>query len=170
VQVRGSNVKLSAVNLPQLYGDSRTYQLPVIAARDDVSIFDGSNSAITGLVIAGDEYEVLHGSQDTTLNLQGKVVAGELSIAPRSEWYQSTDWWRARLTSFMQQLSGANPTRYFPQWLKDNYSLDYAPKITIKPDPASITYHWQDWTQPLFVAHPDDGGLRWDIIDWRDNP
>ena len=170
VQVRGSNVRLSAVNLPQLYGDSRTYQLPVIMARDDVSIYDGSQSAITGLMVAGDEYEVLNGSQGTTLSVQGKLLTAELSIAPRSEWHQSTDWWKARLTSFMTQLNGAKPARYFPQWLKNNYSLDYVPKITIKPDPASVTYHWHDWTQPLLVAHPDDGALRWDIIDWRDNP
>ena len=47
---------------------------------------------------------------------------------------------------------------------------DLAASIVVRPDPAGVSYHWLDWSQPLFVLHPDDGGLKWDLIEWQDNP
>ncbi|HRX80489.1 MAG TPA: hypothetical protein P5307_15575, partial [Pirellulaceae bacterium] len=66
------------------------------------------------------------------------------------------------------QLGGSSPNPYFPTWPQTNHALDYQPKLTIQPDPSSVSYHWHDWSKPLFEAHPDDGGLRWDLLEWQD--
>ena len=49
-------------------------------------------------------------------------------------------------------------------------SLNYAPKMTIAPDTTAYNNHWFDMTAgPVFVVNSTDTGLRWDLVDWRDN-
>ena len=44
------------------------------------------------------------------------------------------------------------------------------PTLTVKPDSTPITYHWSKGNDPVYVPHDDDEGLRWDMIDWKENP
>ncbi|MCA9121089.1 MAG: LamG domain-containing protein [Planctomycetaceae bacterium] len=168
IEIRGTGIKVAPISLPALYGDSTIYQLPSVMARDDVEIYDGSSSSLNGLVMAWDDLQCFQGKQSTTMNLTGQVVVGELEVAGRSEWDQSSFWWDSRHKEFLAQLSASSAVPYFPVWLQANHGLDYQPKLTIQPDPANVSYHWHDWTKPLFEAHPDDGGLRWDLLEWQD--
>lgn len=170
VQLRGTRIKMIPTTLPSIYGDSTVRQLPTILSGDDIEVYGGSDSTVTGLVMAWDDLECLQGSQSTTLNIEGQVAAREFEIQARNEWDQSSSWWKTRLHDFLTQLDGRSPVLHFPVWLKQEHGLDYEPKITIQPASATVTNHWHDWSQPLFVAHPDDGGLRWDVIRWVDNP
>jgi hypothetical protein len=47
---------------------------------------------------------------------------------------------------------------------------DPKPLLTIKPDPSPVTYHWKKPYDPIYVPHPTDSGLRWDLVEWTDNP
>jgi hypothetical protein len=170
IQVRGTNVNVLPFDLPLLYGDSTKRQLPSVIAGDDVEVHDGSSSSLQGMIMAWDDLECFEASQATSLSVAGRVVVAELELQSRSEWNQSSSWWKSRLRDFLLQLDDADAIAYFPKWIKHDRDLDYEPKLSLKPDPAGVSYHWPDWSEPLFQAHPDDGGLRWDLIDWRDNP
>jgi hypothetical protein len=110
------------------------------------------------------------GSQQTAFTINGKVVANNFYSDARTEWIRTPSWWRARTTEFLDQLASGSPILYFQSWLESNYGLDPAPKLIVQPDPAAPSYHWPTWSQPLFVAHPDDGGLRWDVLEVREVP
>ncbi|MCA9141443.1 MAG: LamG domain-containing protein [Planctomycetaceae bacterium] len=168
IELRGTGIKVAPVSLPSLYGDSTIYQLPSIIARDDVEVYSGSSSSLSGLVMAWDDLQCFQGKQSTALSVTGQLIAGELEIEARDEWDQSSSWWDSRHKEFLAQLGGSSPNPYFPTWLQTNHALDYQPKLTIQPDPSSVSYHWHDWSKPLFEAHPDDGGLRWDLLEWQD--
>ena len=170
LDVDGDNVTIIPVNLPAIYGDGATYQLPVAIVADDIHVTSGSSGTLTGMALTWDDTEVSHGSQDTSFEMQGRLVAGEFEVQGRSQWDQSTSWWKTRLNKFMDQLAEPNAEPYFPLYVEADKELVQRPKIVFRPDPAAPSYHWHDWSQPLFVAHPDDGGLRWDLLDWQDDP
>ncbi len=49
-------------------------------------------------------------------------------------------------------------------------SLSYNPKLTVAQDTTAYNDHWFDMTAgPVFVVNSTDAGLRWDLVDWRDN-
>ena len=165
VELRGTGIRIEPLSLPSLYGDSTVYQLPSVIARDDIEVYDGSSSSLRGLVMAWNRLQCSQGQQSTEMFVTGQVIAGEFKVAARDEWDQSSSWWKLRHQTFLDQLDTASPTLYFPEWLSQNHGLDYEPNLTIQPDSPTIRYHWHDWSQPLFEAHPDDGGLRWDLLD-----
>jgi hypothetical protein len=162
VYIDGNNVTFEAVQLPPLVDDSNTYELPAVASKDDIYMENHSSGSIKGVVYAGDDYEVLHAYTDVQLHLTGKLVCRELQFKPNETWHLLN--WISALSEFKEQ--GA--TAYFPQWVEQNRGLASNPMLTVKPDTSGVIHHWHDWTQPLFVPHPDDGGLRWEVIDWRD--
>ena len=51
---------------------------------------------------------------------------------------------------------------------------DPNPRLTIKPDRTEVRYHWHKPGDPIFVPHDDDAednvGLRWEIVEWTENP
>jgi len=170
VEIRGQGVKIEPVDLPRLYGDTTTYQLPSIIARDDLRVFDESSSSISGLALCWDDFEIEQCDQNVRLDFQGKLIAGEVELRARNEWDRSSTWWKERLREFLLQTRGPAAIPFFPKWLRENRDLDYKPAFVLKADPAGVSYHWHDWSRPLFVPDPDDGGLRWDLVRWRDNP
>jgi hypothetical protein len=170
IELRGTGIHVTPLSLPSLYGDSTVYQLPSVVARDDVEVHEGSSSSLSGLVMAWDDLQCFHGEQSTEMSLTGQVIAGELEIEYRDEWDESSSWWDSRHKEFLNQLGLTSPIPYFPEWLRENHGLDYEPKLTIQPDASSVRYHWHDWSKPLFEAHPGDGGLRWDLLEWQDGP
>jgi len=168
IDLRGTGINIAPLSLPSLYGDSTVYQLPSVIARDDVKVRDGSSSSLSGLVMAWDKLKCSNGQQSTEMSVTGQVIVRGLEVEARREWDQSASWWDSRHKEFLSQLDAASPIPYFPEWLKENHGLDYEPKLTIQPASAGVSYHWHDWSKPLFEAHPDDGGLRWDLLEWRD--
>ena len=168
IELRGQGIHIAPLSLPLLYGDSTVYQLPSLMARDDIEVYDGSSSSLSGLIMAWDDLQCFQGQQSTAMSVTGQVVVGELEIEGRDEWDTSSAWWDSHHKEFLAQLGSSSAVSFFPVWLKTNHGLDYEPRLTIQPDPTGVRYHWHDWSQPLFAAHPDDGGLRWDLLDWQD--
>ena len=39
-----------------------------------------------------------------------------------------------------------------------------------KPDATPARYHWRNSQDPVYVADPNDGGLRWDLREWTETP
>jgi Concanavalin A-like lectin/glucanases superfamily len=168
IKLKGNGISLEPVSLPPLYGDSTVYQLPSMIAFSEIEIHHESSSSLRGLIMTWDELRCQDGKQSTTMQMTGQLIAGKLTVESRDEWDQSSSWWNSQHTSFLGQLDAASPTIYFPQWLDEQHDLDVTPRLTIQPDSAKPYYHWHDWTKPIFVAHPDDGGLRWDLLKWQD--
>jgi hypothetical protein len=65
-------------------------------------------------------------------------------------------------------LSSGDP--YFPPWVQANASLSQQANIRFRPDATAVTYHWPGGSNPIFVPHPDDDGLLWDMLRWTENP
>jgi hypothetical protein len=42
--------------------------------------------------------------------------------------------------------------------------LTVKPALTIQPDSSGVKYHWQDWSQPVYVKASADEGLRWNVV------
>lgn len=169
VYLAGNNIHLSPVSLPPLHGDNTPNQLPVAIVADDFRVLPTHGGSISGMVLTKDEFDWLSGSQSSRLDFRGKLLSGELRLRERSEW-DSVDsgQWEERLTQFIQQLSGGEA--YFPQWLAAEHNLSPEPGIVIRPADNPVNYHWPNWDDPIFVAHPSDEGLRWEIVRWIDNP
>ncbi len=168
LHVNGEAVNLRAADVRPLHNSSEAIRLPVLLVKDDLRIHDGSNSQIDGVVAVWDDYEIRSGSQAVVHQLKGHLIARELKIRGRSEWASGDSWWRARANHFLLQLGQASPIPYFPMLVDSVNGLNVAPQLTIDPPAGSQVQHWNDWDQPIFVKHPDDEGLRWDLIEWTD--
>lgn len=110
--------------------------------------------------------------------LIGRIVAKDVKIAGRQQWDQPSGWWNGRYNDFRGQEDHPDGTPYFPAWLNEKSGLNPEPQLGIRPDPAEPRYHWKNRDDPIYVPHPDDAtplepdspGLRWDLLDWTDNP
>jgi len=167
LDIDGANAQLSAVAMPPLYGTDAPIRLPAAIVQDDFTLRTDASADIDGTVLAADNFEVESGGDSVYCNLQGRVVAREVILGGRTPWDYSPSWWRDRLGDFLlASQNSVNTTTTFPQWLESQYGLAVEPQIKITP--GSQHLHWTDWSQPIYAAHPDDGGLRWEMIRWID--
>lgn len=124
--------------------------------------------------------EVCFGPADATgtvVTIRGRVVAREVHIHGHSNWAKrSSNWWEKRYDEFQAQLPDKP---YFPLWLQQREpELVWWPSSTIKPEPADtdadrdndVWYHWKNSYDPIYMPHPDDEGLCWELLEWTDNP
>ena len=172
IQVQGNNVTLTPFDLPAL-DSGGTVQLPVAIVADDIWVYEPDGTSIRGLAVASDDFEIRKGTEDTRFSYEGRIIVQELKLYGRSQWDMYAATWSSLIERFMDQLydtSDSNHSRYFPRWLGNVSSREPEPQLTIKPDPKSPSYHWQDWSQPVYVPHPNDVGLVWDLLEWTDNP
>ena len=90
-------------------------------------------------------------------------------IREREPW--DTTNWTESYAQFQAELADeSTPTvPYFPVWMGQR-GRDPKPLLTFKPDPEPVRYHWQNWNEPIFQPDPNDDGLRWDLLEWTDNP
>ena len=175
LEVYGRNGSILPVDLPPLEHPDATadvpVRLPTLVVSDDLQFNTGSQSTIEGLVLVADAFRVQEASQDeTSLSFRGKVAAKNVEIQRRSPWNQSELWWNLQFTWFMMHYNEEHAIRTFPTWLQYVCGLKPQPRIVIRPDADEIRYHWQNTNDPIYVPHPDDGGLRWELPDWTDNP
>ena len=168
----GRNIQLQGVTLPMLDGSTQGTQLPAAIVRDDMNVASGAGATINGLVAVGARYYVQQsGSSGTSLTHYGKLFCRKLALEGRNEWVQSDSWWRDRLTEFLNQwlTAGTTPNPYFPEYLRSQ-SLAPEPLTVIKSASTPVAYHWHNWSNPLFVPHPNDSGLCWNLLQWQENP
>ena len=169
LNLAGDDISISAVALPPLHGTTTPVQLPAVIIADDLAIGDHPGSSIAGAAVVADEFRFAAGSQTAQCAMQGRLVAQQLRLEGRTEWNAVTSsQWESRLTTFISQLSSG--TAYFPDWLSTEHGLNSQPQLTISPPIEEVTYHWHDWNNPVFIPHPDDDGLRWELIRRIDSP
>jgi hypothetical protein len=164
--VQGTNSQLSAPDLPALYGSTTPIQLPVLQC-EDFTVSGGCNATIRGFAGVYDKFEVLSGTETTRFNLTGRLVAEEIRFGGRTQW--STFDWKVSHIAFLLQFALGD--KFFPEYAARS-GRNHQPLLTVRPDPSPVTYHWKrsDATETVYVAHPDDPGLRWDLLEWVDAP
>lgn len=170
IRIQGVNVSLTARALPMLEGSNTVYQLPAAIVRDDFHVYSGANCRVRGAVLAWDDFSFLRGDAGTKCDFQGRVVANRMNFLGRASWDLALLTWQTELLNFNLQKSLTGGTPYFPRYLQRRFGMDPDPLLTIKPDTAEVVHRWQNFSQPVYIAHPDDAGLQWNLIDWTDNP
>ena len=175
INISGTGVQWTGMNLPNLEGSSGAYQLPVAMVKNDVVVSSASVSTISGLVIAWNQFVVSSGSKGTVLTVTGRVFADGFGINSRTEWNALAEaTWQQSLNDFLNQY---NPLlfalglseQYYPRWMERSpYLLAAAPKLNFVP-PANVTYHWPNWSQPIYVKADSDAGLRWNLVAWGES-
>lgn len=163
----GTEVEIKPVDLPAVYPDTRPVQIPVVMTRRDFQITAGARGRITGLVAAWRRFEVAAESQgNPCVETACRIVAHDLHICALEEWKsKSRDWWKDKNDRCMWY-------ELFPPFVKRNGNLEYAPRIVIRPGTRSINYHypWLNPNNPIYIPLPEDGGLRWEVVGWTENP
>jgi hypothetical protein len=161
----GTGVEINGLNLLPLSGNSTVYQLPASLIRNDLVIKNNSSSRVRGLVMNWSNFEIDSGSQSTVFDLQGRLFTEDLSIAPRTEWTDlSGGNWQSEYSDYKNQTA----LKYFPDWMAASpYKLNPQPRIKFQP-PTAVSYHWPDWSQPIYTKAAGDAGLRWNIVSWKE--
>ena len=168
LSVFGTGVEFQGYNLPALEGSSQVKQLPALLVRDDFVMYDGTGTTIRGLAVVWDQLSVGNGSVSTQLNLTGKLVTSSLKIGERDEWGNlSNGNWVSSLNNFLGQVLNVTGIKYYPQYLHQRNGLAYQPQLNIKQSTDGTQYHWQDWSQPIYVKGATDTGLRWHVKSQR---
>jgi len=193
LNVQGTENSLAAVDLPALYGSSEPVQLPVVIAENDVVSETGNESTLNGMIWAGDKFQQNPKLNAGQMEIEGSVIAKEVQLQGNYYWagLGTTIWQDAvgllRLQEFgtlgVGMMGIANWTfymflpdetyEYLPEMMEAALSNGTGlmdPTLTLQPESTPVSYHWHDWSGPIFVPHPDDGGLRWDLIEWTDSP
>jgi len=168
VSILGNNVEFQGYNLPPLDGSSEVVQLPALLIRDDFVVYSGTGTTIKGLAMVWDQFRVDDGAVSTRMNLTGKLVTRSLAFGERNEWENLINGtWSSSLSNFLGQLLNPFSIKYYPQYFQQQTGLSYQPKLTVKPDTSPVRYHWQDWSQPIYVKGAGDSGLRWQVMSQR---
>jgi len=173
IHIFGHNVHLRPCYLPPVEGTDKMVSLPVGIVEDDIRIHPGAGGSLSGMLLAWGDFEVQSDLQyDINLQMQCRIVAKQFLFRGRTDWARWNGWWDILCDEFERQLAW-NEGRllgYFPVWLDWSIGLDPDPRLRIKPDPRPTRYHCQIGKNPIFVPHPDDDGLRWEVLEWTENP
>lgn len=170
IRITGQNVLLQGQALPPIEGATVPTQLPVAIVKDDFHVLSSAQAAVRGVVVAFDEFSFIRGDVDTRFDMQGRAICNKLYLYGRASWDLSLLQWQTDLLTFNTQKLLAGGIRYFPEWMKNLRGMDPNPLLTIKPDSPEIVHHWHAWDRPVYTASAEGVGLRWNLIDWIDNP
>jgi hypothetical protein len=163
-------VTWNTVDLPLVDGDTTARQLPVaIAPKEFLLKKDITTVQMKGAVVAGDKFDVEIGAGAPQFTLQGALIAKGVNVWERSHWPLTAETWRSHMRDFLKQKNVQGGIAYFPLWLASTGSIPTAPQCTIKRDAAGPTYHWPDFSKPIFEKKSGDEGLRWRIVSWKDD-
>lgn len=169
IEVHGDAVQLEPVDLWPLDGTSEPVHLPALVSADDLRFHSGCRAELKGLVLARDDFDVRVAHQnEIALRIEGHASGRDLYLLPRDPWDRSESGWNEVWQEFWsQRLSGI---AWFPEWLRQNTNLVPEPRVVFAPPSRPIRYHYYSPDQPIYVAHPDDAGLRWNLVRWTMNP
>ena len=168
INIEGANVRFEPVELPAVDGSQDPVRLPVATCQNFV-VKPSANGSVAGLLAVFDKFEISKSPETVRFAITGRVITRKLYIKERQPW--ETLNWEDYYEDFEDQLDGAEGpvVPYFPVWMGYR-GRDPQPLLTVKPDPAPVRYHWHDPQYPVYVPHPDDDGLRWDLLEWTENP
>jgi hypothetical protein len=99
--------------------------------------------------------------------LLGKILFKDFHFNERWEWAWCLDW-QDKYNDFRAQDAQPDGVRWFPQWLALHSDLRPEPQFGVRPDPNAPRYHWKNRQDPVYVPHPDDEGLCWELLKWTD--
>jgi hypothetical protein len=169
VVLSGTNIRFQPVSLPALYGSTQPVQLPVLVAADDVYVLGNTSGSVDGAMIAGDLLSFEEGEQDLSMPIRGRVVTRSLAVKERNEWNLGGAQWDSYWAQFSAQLAFPNANPYFPRWLETR-GLRIQPLLTVARESTPVRYFVPQGPNTLVVyaPHPDDGGLRWEMLSWTD--
>ncbi|MBN2217962.1 MAG: hypothetical protein JW719_11360 [Pirellulales bacterium] len=164
--------QFTSVDMPPLHGSDEPVRMPVLSA-DKLTVESTSATTIEGLVAVFDTLEIKKSPTTLPFNLTGRLVTKKLYIREREPWELAD--WTDLYNQWRTETSGSVP---FPSWLQQPpRGYNPAPQITIGPDSTPVQYDWNDWDNPIYVPHDDDvtdessqPGLRWEMLQWRENP
>lgn len=167
VLLSGGTIDVGTIDLLPLHGEEEPVQLPAVVARDFFL------DAVCGATVRGNsvvhrDFEVVPGHSSTILvNMDGKMVVRRLRVRGRTNWKNAP--WSTIYLLFSLQVNPSGGAQYLPlfAWA---YGYQAFPILQIRPDTTAVRDHWQDLSEPIYVPHPDDGGLRWDLVSWIDSP
>ena len=103
--------------------------------------------------------------------MTGGVFCKKLSLDGRSSWVQNQTNWQSAYSAWNGTLIKLGQNWYFPGWLNNNRSawgIYLTPRLIFSATPAGVTNHVPDFSQPIYVPHSEDGGLRWDVVKWQE--
>lgn len=166
VIISGTNVQISGIPLPAMENSSTAYHLPTVMAAELIQFNSGCQANVSGLIMAWQNLDIDRGNADTIVNITGRAFTKDLDVWGRTEWDDSHVDWYSEYTNFLAQYDVNNPAsiKYFPQWIGNRLGLSPAPTLSITPPTTAVTYHWPDWTQPIYGIGSGDAGLVWNII------
>ncbi len=168
IKIRGTNVHLQPVELPALHGSAAPVRLPVATCRN-FFVESTAGGDLTGLLAVFGRFEVKKSPETVEFAVTGRVVTRSLYIKERQPW--EILGWGEYYGNFQDQEDDGEP--YFPVWM-GYQDRNPEPLLTIKPDSGPITYHWHYPGDRIYEPHPDDllipCALRWDLIQWTENP
>lgn len=164
--IDGNNVRFEPVELPGLFGGGMSVRLPAIICEDLNVKATTATGYIKGLIAVFDAFTVESASHSQTFPITGRIITRRFFIKERQPW-DTTNWSYAYYI-YITYYRLAIP--YFPVYLDNYWSRNPQPLLTVKPDTASITYHWPTPNSPVFLINPGDGALRWEVIKWIETP
>ena len=168
IKIEGTNVHFAPVDMPGLHGTEGPARLPMATCQKFVVKPTGGGS-LTGLLAVFDTFEIEESWETVEFSVTGRVVTKKFFIKERQPWC----WlhWDDYYEEFEDQLDGDHGlvVPYFPVWMGLR-GRDPEPQLTISPDSGPITYHWHYPGNRIYEPHGDDDGLRWDLIEWNEDP
>jgi hypothetical protein len=167
VFISGQNVHIVSPELPAASTTGEPVRLPALVVGDDFRVFSGAEASVAGTVLAWDEAEVREGSDATQWDLKGRLVSKQFTIGPRTQWNFGSSAWSTLYSLFQWQLnSSQQPLLYFPDYI-GLLGRRPTPKIVFAPDPSSRVDHFPRPGEAVYAPGAGDPGLRWDLIDWK---
>ena len=106
IDIAGSNNSIQGTILPSVQGDSNVYSLPAIICDDRVRLTPDNSVTVTGATLVND-LQILASTSSGGVTWTGKVVAGRMSIGPRTDWPTSSATWNAYWDEFTSTSAGA---------------------------------------------------------------
>ena len=178
VSIYGTGTQFNPLTLPSLYNTTPPIQLPVLAGAGGFYMASSSGTTITGQVSLAGTFNIGTAAQSAiSMTMIGKLIASSIYIPGRSEWIGAgSTWWTNTYNAFKAKTGSSPQAKYFCYYLQAYTTLNPVPKLVIQPNSTTITYHWQSLLNaqnaenPIYVPASGDGGLRWDLYQWTENP
>ncbi len=163
--IDGTNVHFEPVEMPGLFGAGTTSRLPAIICKNLTIKTTLTSGNVDGLIAVFDTFTFNTASETQTFPIVGRVITNKFYINPRQPW--DTTNWSLYYFTYWNYYRSSIP--YFPVYMAIQ-GRNYQPLLTIKPDTASITYHWPMPNSSVALVNTTDGALRWEVIKWTETP
>ncbi len=167
INITGSNVVFNSVSLLPMSGSTTPIRLPVAVTKNNFYCSSTGQATVNGVIVANKQFWIDSGSQTNIVSVVGRVICSPFVINARTQWIQTATTWTNQYNAW-KGIKNLFP--FFPVYQSFFNSLSYNPKLTVAQDTTAYNDHWFDMTAgPVFVVNSADAGLRWDLVDWRDN-